>query len=161
MLDKRTPTPPNAVNFSPTTPPREIAKSDAAKLQSTPSNRGSASAAEYLRSVRYATVIYVYRYIYETGWIINHRVKDVSHGILADIRDHATCNVDALLNGLLWHCLTEEQKANPPADLLNQCLKAVLPICNQHDRPLSTTGKEKQSKEKDRDGILLREHLRN
>jgi len=41
-------------------------------------------------------------------------------------------------------CLPEEHKHNPFADLLEQCIDAVLPICNAQDHPIQTTGKQKQ-----------------
>jgi hypothetical protein len=156
-MDKRTPTPPNAVNSQPTTPRRATDNSADGGLQSTPSNRGSASTAEHLMGVRYLVINFIWIHI--RNQLIIYRVDDISHSILADIRDYATCNVDALLNGLLSRCLPEKLKANPPADLLHQCINAVLPLCNSQGCPTTTKGKEKQANEKVRDGVKLRAYL--
>jgi hypothetical protein len=74
-------------------------------------------------------------------------VDDVSPSILADIEDHAVCTVETLLNGLLSLCLPEEYESDAPTDLLDQCLKAVLPICNAQDHPIRTKGKQKRADE--------------
>jgi hypothetical protein len=54
----------------------------------------------------------------------------VCPSLFADIRGHETCTVENLLNGMLSLCLPEEHKHNPPTDLLDQCLNAVIHICN-------------------------------
>jgi hypothetical protein len=54
-MDKRTPTPPNIFNPQ-GTPQRVLDVITDAKLQSTPSNRGSASASEYLSGVLYILI---------------------------------------------------------------------------------------------------------
>jgi hypothetical protein len=65
-----------------------------------------------------------------------------------------------LLNGLLSLCLPDEHKHNPPADLLDQCINAILPICNTQDHPIQTKAKQKQvDKEALADGLELREYL--
>jgi len=86
-------------------------------------------------------------------------VDDVSSSILADIQDHATCTVETLLNGLLSLCLPEEYKPSAPADLLDQCLNAVLPICNAQDHPIQTKGKQKRIDEALADSLGLRTYL--
>jgi hypothetical protein len=87
-------------------------------------------------------------------------VDDVCSSILADIRNHATCTVETLLNGLLLLCLPEEHKHNPPADLLDQCINAVLPICNPQDNPIQTKAKQKPVDEETlADGMGLRTYL--
>jgi hypothetical protein len=87
-------------------------------------------------------------------------VDDVYPSILADIRRHDTCTVEALLNGLLLLCLPEEHKQNPPADLLDQCINAVLPIRNAQDHPIQTQGKQKRIDEEAlADGLGLRTNL--
>ena len=72
-------------------------------------------------------------------------MEDVSPAIRANVERHETCTVEALLNAFLSHCLLEEHKHNPP-DLLKQCLKAVLPLCNT--RGYSIDAKQEQSKDK-------------
>jgi hypothetical protein len=74
-------------------------------------------------------------------------MDDVSPSILANLQDHATCTVETLLNGLLSLCLPEEYKCNAPAGLLDQCLNAVLPICNAQDHQAKMKGKQKQTDE--------------
>jgi hypothetical protein len=87
-------------------------------------------------------------------------VDDVSPSILADIQDHATCTVEELLNGLLSRCLPEGHKSNPPSDLLDQCINAVLPICNTQHHPIRTKGKQKQVDEQAlADGLGVRKYL--
>ena len=73
-----------------------------------------------------------------------HRVGDLCLSILTDIQNPATCAVETLLNGLLLLCLPEEHKHNPPADLLYQCINAVLPICNTQDNPIQMKAKQKR-----------------
>jgi hypothetical protein len=59
-----------------------------------------------------------------------HRMDHVCPSLFAAIKDHETCTVENLLNGMLSLCLPEDHKHNPITDLLDQCLNAVLPICN-------------------------------
>ncbi|KAF8484070.1 hypothetical protein DFH94DRAFT_338639 [Russula ochroleuca] len=100
----------------PTTPdnsnPSKGPESQLQSLQSTPSNRGSASVAEHLASAR---------------------VDDVRSAIFADIEKHDTCTVDSLLKGML-SLLPKEEIPHGSTDLLNKCLEAVLPICNGHSK---------------------------
>jgi hypothetical protein len=157
IMDKRIPTPPNVLNPQ-STPRRVLDITTDAKLQSTPSNRGSASASEYLSGVLY-DLIFDYKVCLQKRLII-YSVDDVSPSILADIQDHATCTVETLLNGLLSLCLPEEYKHNAPADLLNQCLNAVLPICNAQDHQIKTKGKQKRTDEEAlADSLGLRTYL--
>lgn len=80
-------------------------------------------------------------------------MDDVYPSILADIQDVDTCTVETLLNALLLHCLAEEHKQNPPADLLGRCIDAVLPICNapdlQNQEKRKRKGKQKQKREEE------------
>lgn len=86
-----------------------------------------------------------------------HSVNDVYPKILVDIQDHATCTVDALLKALLSLC---SSKDIPPANLLNQCVNAVLPICNAEDHPIQSKAKSKRvDKNTSTDGSKLREYL--
>jgi hypothetical protein len=69
-----------------------------------------------------------------------------------------------LLNGLLSLCLPTgghgQQLELLPADLLDQCLTAVLPICNTQDHPIKSKGKQKTvDKELLADGLGLRQYL--
>jgi len=65
-----------------------------------------------------------------------------------------------LLNGLLSLCLLEEHKHNAPADLLDQCINAVLPICNTQDHPIQMKGKQKRVDEEAlADGLGLWKYL--
>jgi hypothetical protein len=75
--------------------------------------------------------------------LIIYSVDDVSPSILANIKDHAVCTVETLLNGLLSLCLPEEYESDAPTDLLDQCLNTVLPICNAQYHPIKTKGKQK------------------
>jgi hypothetical protein len=80
--------------------------------------------------------------------------------IFTDIRNHATCTIEALLNGLLLICLPDEHKDNPPTDLLDQCINAVLPICNTQDNPIQMKAKQKRVDEETlADGMGLRTYL--
>jgi hypothetical protein len=54
--------------------------------------------------------------------------------VFADIKKHETFSVKTLLTGLLPLCLPEENKHIAPTDLLDQCLNAVIPICNGNVR---------------------------
>src|ERR1700722_20679343 len=140
IMEKHTPTPPNAVklNLGVCYSPLDVTAGE--KRQSTPSNRVSASISEHLTNVRYVLNICGYNIVYKA---IYYSLDDVSPSILADIRNHATCTVEALLNYLLSLCLLEEHKHNEPAGLLDQCISAVLPICNTQDYPIQTKGKQK------------------
>jgi hypothetical protein len=87
-------------------------------------------------------------------------VDDVGPSILADIEDHATCTVEAFLKGLLTRCLPEEHRSNAPGDLLDQCINAVLPICNSLGHPITTKGTKKRAHEEAQaDGLALRKYL--
>jgi hypothetical protein len=83
-----------------------------------------------------------------------HSVDDVCSSILVDIQDHATCTVDTLLEFLLSLCASKD---TPPANLLNQCINAVLPICNAEDQ--SNTTLKGVDKNASADGLKLREYL--
>jgi hypothetical protein len=83
-----------------------------------------------------------------------HGVDDVYPSILVDIQDHATCTVDTLLKGLLSLCASKDIS---PANLLNQCINAVLPICNAEDQ--SNTKLKGVDKKASADGLKLREYL--
>lgn len=80
----------------------------------------------------------------------------VHPAIYANIKEHKKCTVESLLNALLSRCLLEEHKDNPPSDLLHQCLKAVLPLCNTQDCPEL---KGRQSQGLSVDGLALRDQL--
>ena len=87
-------------------------------------------------------------------------MDDVSPSILADIEDYAVCTVETLLNGLLSLCLPEEYESDTPADLLDQRLNAVLPICNVWDHPIKTKGKQKRANDEAlADSLGLRTYL--
>ena len=89
--------------------------------------------------------------------ISDHSMDDVSPKILVDIQKHATCTVDALLKALLSLCSSEDI---PPAILLNQCVNAVLPICNPKDYPIKLRAKSKRGDEKpSTDGSELQKYL--
>jgi hypothetical protein len=132
--NKRSATPPNADSHpapSPVTPRRVPDGSTGGidgklQLQFTPSNRGSASVSEYNRSTRYGLHICL-----NGVFIIIRSVESVSPPIIADVKHHTSdCTVENLLKGMLSLCLPKEDKHNPAPDLLDQCLNAVLPICN-------------------------------
>jgi len=102
--------PPDAIP-QPTTPGRVHDLAAGVKLQSTPSNRGSASTAEYdLASAREAQTFALHTIL--TKPIFVHSEDDVSPSILADIQNHNTCTVETLLNGLLSLCLPEDHYCN-------------------------------------------------
>ena len=66
-------------------------------------------------------------------WILTiFRDHDVSPVILNDLQQHSTCTVRQLLTALLRRCCVPEEQlvAQPSADLLDECLEVVLPICN-------------------------------
>ena len=91
---------------------------------------------------------------------MNYSSDDVSPSILADIHDHASCTVETLLNGLLSLHLPEKYKHNPPTNLLDQCIDAVLPICNARHRLVETKGAQKRADDEAlADGLGLREYL--
>jgi len=99
--------------------------------------------------------------VYLPKWLNVYSVDDVSSSIKADIRDHATCAVKTFLDGLLSLCLLEEHEHNPPVDLLERCINAVLPICNPHCRPIETKRGQKRADEEAPAGSLeLRKHLK-
>ncbi len=94
-----------------------------------------------------------------TKTIFVHSEDDVSPSILADIQNHNTCTVETLLNGLLSLCLPEDHKHNPPVGLLDECIEAVLPICNPQDNRKQTKRKNLADKETLADGSALLAHL--
>jgi hypothetical protein len=133
-VNKRTATPPDADNHatsSPVTPLRVLGRSTGGtdaklQLQSTPSNRGSASVSELFHSTRYGLHIPSYNV-----FIILYSAESVGPPIFADIKHHTVdCTVEILLKGMLSRCLPEEKQHLAP-DILDLCLKAVLPICKK------------------------------
>jgi hypothetical protein len=85
-------------------------------------------------------------------------VSGVSPSILADIRVHGKSDVETFLGALLSLCLPKEHNQNPPVNLLDTCIEAVLPICNAHLRPIETKrGQNRNELEKSWSG--LRSHL--
>lgn len=139
-MDRRTPTPPHVVKAQPVTPRRVL---DVATVK-TPVDAIESWFGNRLRTSEQRSVPVIFlRQFYLLNLNIIRSVEDVSPSILADIQDHATCTVEELLNGLLSRCLPEEHKSSPPSDLLNQCISAVLPICNTQDHPITTKGKQK------------------
>ena len=136
-MNKCTATRPNADNqLSPTpiTPPCVLDGSTGTdkrlQLQSTSSNRGSASVSENFHSTWYGLHIPLYGV-----FIIIRSAESVGSSLIACIMSHtwhnkSDCTVEILLKGMLSRCLPEEDKHNPAPDLLGLCLNAVLPICN-------------------------------
>ena len=134
-VNKRTATPPNADNHtkpSPVTPPHVIDRSTGGtdgklQLQSTPSNRGTASVSEFFHSTRYGLHIPLY-----SVFIIIYSAESVGPPIFADIKHHTVdCTAEVLLKGMLSRCSLEEDKQHSAPDILDLCLKAVLPVCKK------------------------------
>jgi hypothetical protein len=85
-------------------------------------------------------------------------MNHVRTAICADIEKHEKCTAETLLNALPSRCLLEEHKHNPPGDILNQCLKAVLPLCNNTQDPETTEQRQIEQETID-DCLALRKSL--
>ncbi|KAG2341860.1 hypothetical protein BDR05DRAFT_1060724 [Suillus weaverae] len=92
------------------TPPRANAPADgASKIESTPNSRGAAVVSENIG-------------------LVGVQVKEVSPWIQRDIEQTKQCKADAMLQALLQRASCAPETKQP--ELLQNCLKAVLPICN-------------------------------
>jgi hypothetical protein len=78
----------------------------------------------------------------------------VSPKTLIDLKGHSTCNFKTFLKAFLVLCLDGKDS---PANLLQRCRDAVLPICNAHFKPNKGT---KRTRGKDYDyGANIHGHL--
>ncbi|KAG1766866.1 hypothetical protein EV702DRAFT_785943 [Suillus placidus] len=92
------------------TPPRANAPADgASKIESTPNSRGAAVVSENIG-------------------LVGVQVKEVRPWIQRDIEQAKQCKADAMLQALLQRASCAPETKQP--ELLQRCLKAVLPVCN-------------------------------
>ncbi|KAG1888135.1 hypothetical protein F4604DRAFT_1080581 [Suillus subluteus] len=92
------------------TPPRANAPAHgASKIESTPNSRGAAVVSENID-------------------LVGVRVKEVRPWIQRDIEQVKQCKADAMLQALLQRASCAPETKQP--ELLQKCLKAVLPVCN-------------------------------
>ncbi|KAG2032563.1 hypothetical protein BDR03DRAFT_1094849 [Suillus americanus] len=92
------------------TPPRANAPSHgASKIESTPNSRGASVVSENID-------------------LVGVHVKEVRPWIQRDIEQSKQCKVDAMLQALLQRASCAPETKQP--ELLQKCLKAVLPVCN-------------------------------
>ncbi|KAF8881740.1 hypothetical protein BD779DRAFT_1788133 [Infundibulicybe gibba] len=69
-------------------------------------------------------------------------VSPVLRRAFEDIRNHGKRDVKTVLETFLMLCLPDEKRATKPENLLQRCLEAVLPICNQEDSRLRSNLKK-------------------
>ncbi|KAG2114188.1 uncharacterized protein F5147DRAFT_607426 [Suillus discolor] len=92
------------------TPPRANASAhSASKIESTPNSRGAAVVSENIG-------------------LVGVRVKEIRPWIQRDIEQAKQCKADAMLQALLQRASCAPETKQP--ELLQKCLKAVLPVCN-------------------------------
>ncbi|KAG1826388.1 hypothetical protein DFJ58DRAFT_751139 [Suillus subalutaceus] len=92
------------------TPPRANAPAHgASKIESTPNSRGAAVVSENIS-------------------LVGVKVNKVRPWIQRDIEQAKECKADAMLQALLQHASSTPETKQP--ELLQKCLKAVLPVCN-------------------------------
>ncbi|KAG2032581.1 hypothetical protein BDR03DRAFT_985624 [Suillus americanus] len=92
------------------TPPRANAPAHGAStIESTPNSRGAAAVSENIG-------------------VLGANVKKVRPWIQRDIEQVKECKVDAMLQALLQRASSAPETKQP--ELLQKCLKAVLPVCN-------------------------------
>ncbi|KAG2149127.1 uncharacterized protein EDB93DRAFT_1250051 [Suillus bovinus] len=92
------------------TPPRPNAPDQgASKLESTPNSRGASVVSENIG-------------------LVGVKVKQVRPWIQRDIEQVKECKADAMLQALLQRASSAPETEQP--ELLQKCLKAVLPVCN-------------------------------
>ncbi|KAG1873195.1 hypothetical protein F4604DRAFT_1904115 [Suillus subluteus] len=92
------------------TPPRPNAPAHgASQIESTPNSRGAAVVSENIS-------------------LVGVRVKEVRPWIQRDIEQAKQCKADAMLQALLQRASCAPETKQP--ELLQKCLKAVLPVCN-------------------------------
>jgi hypothetical protein len=58
-------------------------------------------------------------------------VNDIRPWIGRDVESYRECHVDKMLQELLFHCVDRSKPLPDKPTLLADCLKAVLPICNE------------------------------
>ncbi|KAG1774541.1 hypothetical protein EV702DRAFT_1032067 [Suillus placidus] len=95
---------------APKTPPHGV--NSEPKLNSTPLAVGSAAISEHISAV-------------------GVDVRDVRPWIARDVEDYQECAVDKMLEELLYHCKDDSKPLPDKSTLLDDSLKAVLPICNE------------------------------
>jgi hypothetical protein len=61
----------------------------------------------------------------------SRRVADVRPWIGRDVCEYSECNVDTMLEELLYRCIDPSKPASDKSTLLDDTLKAVLPLCNK------------------------------
>ncbi|KAG1816325.1 uncharacterized protein BJ212DRAFT_1480776 [Suillus subaureus] len=92
------------------TPPRANAPAHgASKIESTPNSRGASVVSENIS-------------------VLGAKVKKVRPWIQRDIEQVKECKADAMLQALLQRASSTPETKQP--ELLQKCLKAVLPVCN-------------------------------
>ncbi|KAG2351547.1 hypothetical protein BDR07DRAFT_1385760, partial [Suillus spraguei] len=92
------------------TPPRANASAHGAStIESTPNSRGASVVSENIG-------------------VLGAKVKKVRSWIQRDIEQVKACKVDAMLQALLQRASSTPETKQP--ELLQKCLKAVLPVCN-------------------------------
>ena len=80
-------------------------------------------------SLKLGTVSFHF-YLYGGAFTV-YSAESLCPSIIANVENHKSdCTVENLLRGMLSLCSPEEDEQNLTPDLLDSCLKAVLPICN-------------------------------
>ncbi|KAF8877383.1 hypothetical protein BD779DRAFT_1475263 [Infundibulicybe gibba] len=102
-------TQPAATVTDPPVTPARASVTQTAKLKATPNSYGTAPMSEYAE------------------WL---EVDDVGLALLEDIKDHKKRDVRAVVEAFLLSCLPESEREEKRGIILDECLAAVLPICN-------------------------------
>ncbi|KIK41000.1 hypothetical protein CY34DRAFT_806604 [Suillus luteus UH-Slu-Lm8-n1] len=107
MADART-----AGGTVPKTPTHNVTVDSMSELKSTPFAVGSATISEHISTV-------------------GVDVNDIRPWIGRDVESYRECHVDEMLQELLFRCVDRSKPLPDKPALLADCLKAVLPICNE------------------------------
>ncbi|KAF8877381.1 hypothetical protein BD779DRAFT_114178 [Infundibulicybe gibba] len=109
-------TQPAATVTDPPVTPARASVPQPAEPKATPNSYGTAPMSEYAE------------------WL---EVDDVSLALLEDIKDHKKRDVRAVVEAFLLSCLPESEREEKRGIILDECLAAVLPICNGKSRNAS------------------------
>ncbi|KIK40988.1 hypothetical protein CY34DRAFT_806585 [Suillus luteus UH-Slu-Lm8-n1] len=96
----------------PKTPTHNVTVDSMSELKSTPFAVGSATISEHISTV-------------------GVDVNDIRPWIGRDVESYSECHVDKMLQELLFRCVDRSKPLPDKPTLLADCLKAVLPICNE------------------------------
>ncbi|KAG1768856.1 hypothetical protein EDD22DRAFT_999864 [Suillus occidentalis] len=106
----------------PKTPTHNVTVDSVSELKSTPFAVGSATISEHISTPPLSMCIELR---------LPRNVNDIRPWIGHDVESYRECHIDEMLQELLFRCVDRSKPLPDKPTLLADCLKAVLPICNE------------------------------